>query len=322
MKKLENLKWSPKWVSHLGCIKGCLDYLGMEMTDAWLYGGTGHAFILNIHETVCASGPTAWKTMMLFDGGQNLGYEFEGVLAWKHEPIDFSQFQEQAWEFARKTIDEGLPLYGWELDTPEFYVIYGYDQTGYYYSGPGANGGQKPKAWKELGDTNIGLIEVYSIQPGEPQNDVITVRSALERALKHARNPKCWIYDHYASGLKGYDLWIKAMESEKANRFGMGYNAAVWRECRELAVEFLGEARTRLRGRASALFDEGTEHYQVVADRLGKVSESYPWAPEDGDRTIPFDKQCQETVEWLKEARKAEEAGLGALEKIVTVLGE
>ena len=65
MKKLENLKWSPKWVSHLGCVKGCLDYLGIDMTDAWLYGASGHAFIRNISEDSCPSGPTAWKTMML-----------------------------------------------------------------------------------------------------------------------------------------------------------------------------------------------------------------------------------------------------------------
>lgn len=33
MKKLDNLKWVPRWVSHLGCIKGCLDYLGLDVTS-------------------------------------------------------------------------------------------------------------------------------------------------------------------------------------------------------------------------------------------------------------------------------------------------
>ena len=42
MKALENCRWTPRWVSHLGCIKGCLDFLGIEISDAWLYGGTGH----------------------------------------------------------------------------------------------------------------------------------------------------------------------------------------------------------------------------------------------------------------------------------------
>ena len=47
-KKIENLRWRPKWVSHMGCLKGCLDYLGLKVSDAWLYGATGHAFIINM----------------------------------------------------------------------------------------------------------------------------------------------------------------------------------------------------------------------------------------------------------------------------------
>ena len=39
VKMLEGLKWSPKWVSHLGCIKGCLEYLKIDLSDTWLYGG-------------------------------------------------------------------------------------------------------------------------------------------------------------------------------------------------------------------------------------------------------------------------------------------
>ncbi|MBN2240795.1 MAG: helix-turn-helix transcriptional regulator [Dehalococcoidales bacterium] len=46
--RLENLRWVPKNTTHLGCIKGCLNYLDMDVTNAWLFGATGHAFILNI----------------------------------------------------------------------------------------------------------------------------------------------------------------------------------------------------------------------------------------------------------------------------------
>ncbi len=51
MKKLENLRWKNRWTSHLGCIKGCLDYLNLDVTDAWLFGATGHAFIINVADT-------------------------------------------------------------------------------------------------------------------------------------------------------------------------------------------------------------------------------------------------------------------------------
>ncbi len=47
-KKLENLRWRPRYTSHLGCIKGCLNYLNLDVSDAWLFGATGHAFVINI----------------------------------------------------------------------------------------------------------------------------------------------------------------------------------------------------------------------------------------------------------------------------------
>lgn len=315
MKKLENLKWSPKWVSHLGCVKGCLDYLGIEMTDAWLYGGTGHAFVINIGEDNCPSGPTAWRTMMLFDGGINLGYKFDMVFGWKGDK-NLSKLQADAWEFTKNCIKEGIPVYGWEIDIPEFYVVYGYDEVGYYYSGPGADEGAGPKPWGELGDTGIGLVEVYSIKPGNPKPDAEIVRLAFANVLKHASNPEDWILENYGSGLKGFDNWINGLVSGKAGRFGMGYNTAVWYECRRFGVDFLKEAKERLDGDTESLFDDAIKQYQVVADRLGKVAGSYPFNPAAGQDKIPVDDQCQQAIGWLKEAREAEAAGLELLKKI------
>lgn len=51
-KKLDNLKWRPRWISHLGSIKRCLEYLNLDVSDGWLYDSTGHAFIINIHDVV------------------------------------------------------------------------------------------------------------------------------------------------------------------------------------------------------------------------------------------------------------------------------
>jgi len=48
-KTLEALGYRPRWISHMGCLKGCLEYMGNDMSDGWLYGGTGHAFLFNIH---------------------------------------------------------------------------------------------------------------------------------------------------------------------------------------------------------------------------------------------------------------------------------
>ena len=325
MVELQNLKWSPKWVSHLGCIKGCIDYLGLDISDAWLYGATGHAFVLNVHTELCPSGPTAWKTEKLFVLGPNAGYKIDGVFGFKGRP-DFPDVQNKAWEHAKHALDQGFPCYGWELEIPEFYVVYGYDKggeapAGYYYRGPGCEEGKGPKPWQELGDTGIGVLELYSIRPGQPAGETTTVKQALTFALQHAANPQEGISDDYRAGLEGYDNWIAALAEGKASDMGTRYNSGVWLECRKYAVGFLQEAQARLAGRADALFAEALDAYRIVAEGLGQVAELYPWSHDADDAdTLPVDDKSRAAVEALQAARAAEAAGLEALDKIVQAL--
>jgi len=311
--KLENLSWKPAWVSHLGCIKGCLDYLKVDISDAWLFGGTGHAFIINIHEVICPSGPTAWNTEMLFKLGKNLGYRINGVCALKSNH-DFVEKRKFAWEHTKRALDKGLPCYGWELDIPEYYVVYGYDDTGYYFSGPGCDSGKGPKPWQELGESKIGVLEMFWVKPGQAADDIKTVKEAFELVLEHSRNPSKWIFPKYKSGLAGYDNWIHALENGDANGFGMAYNAAVWSECRTHAVQFLKEVKPRINGQLSSLFDEALSHYETVARKLKNVSETFPFPPK-GDEVEDSDR-CNKGLKDLRAAQQAEKLGLETLEKI------
>ena len=70
--QLKGLTGFPRWVSHLSCIRSGTDYLGLDLDWAWLYGCTGHAFILNVEQTACPSGPTAWNTEILFHAAPHL----------------------------------------------------------------------------------------------------------------------------------------------------------------------------------------------------------------------------------------------------------
>ncbi len=323
-KKIENLRWKPMWVSHLGCIKGCLDYLGLEVSDAWLFGATGHAFIINMHEVVCPSGPTAWNTEMLFNLGHNIGYTVDGVFGFKSDS-DFVEKQKLAWEKTKCAIDEGLPCYGWELDIPEFYVVYGYDDAGegagYYFSGPLCDSGKGPKPWKDLGDSQIGVLEMYTVKPGQTTDDVRTIKEAFEFVLEHSKSPEKWIYPKYKAGLAGFDTWIQALEDGKAIGFGMAYNAAVWSECRGFAVKFLKEAK-EWTGTLVSLFDEALKHYEVVAKNLNKISEMFPFPPPGWKVTTSETDEIKDitrietALKYLRDARNAEESGLKALEKI------
>jgi hypothetical protein len=319
MKKLENLKWVPRWVSHLGCIKGCLDYLELDVSDAWLYGATGHAFIINMHQEVCPSGPTAWQTMQLSDLGKNVGYVIDGVVGFKTED-GFSDVQKRAWQHVKDAIDRGWPCYGWELEMAEFYVINGYDDVGYYYAGPGCDEGKGPKPWQALGDTEIGVVEMYSLRPGQAATDTATVKEAFSFVLEHATNPQKWIFPGYKAGPQGFEVWIRALQDGKAADFGMRYNAAVWAECRQHAVAFLQEAHERVNGRTRPLFEQAIGHYQVVSQRLEQLSEAYPFSPAATMAPVPVDDRCLSAVAALKDARAAEAAGLETLARIASKL--
>ncbi len=317
-KMIDNLRWKPMWVSHLGCVKGCLDYLGLDVSIAWLFGATGHAFILNVHEVVCPSGPTAWNTEMIKKLGGNIGYSTEMIMAWKSDN-DFKEKRKIAWEKTRMALDEGLPCYGWELDIPEFYVVYGYDDVGYYFSGAMCDSGKGPKAWDELGSSQIGLVEMYIIKPSTPSDDKRMVKDALDFALEHSKNPRKWMYPMYKAGLDGYDLWIKALELGKADGMGMAFNSAVWSECRNFAVKFLEEAKERINNNLVSLFNDAIKNYEIVAQNLNKVAETFPFFGRTPEH-IKDQTRLETAIECLKAARSAEESGLKVLEQIALKL--
>ncbi|MGC9347389.1 MAG: hypothetical protein ACP5JG_04545, partial [Anaerolineae bacterium] len=178
-----------------------------------------------------------------------------------------------------------------------------------------------PKPWQELGDTGIGVLELYSVWPGEFADDATTVKEALTFALEIAGNPEDVIFEDYRAGVEGFDNWIRALQEGKASDMGTRYNAGVWLECRRYAVGFLAEAKERLAGQAEGAFDEALAHYGVVAEKLGKVAEAYPWDDEASDEdTLPVDAKSRAAVGDLQAARQAEAAGLQALEKIVQAL--
>ncbi len=224
----------------------------------------------------CPSGPTAWNTSRFYELGSNLGFRIEGVFAEKRQP-DFADKQAAAWELATKTLDQDLPLVGWELAIPEFYVVEGYDAVGYFYNGPGAENQPQPKPWKELGLSQIGMLELFSIHPTQASADRKVILEALEFAAAFNAGSSEWVLNDYRAGLDAYQVWISAVESGEAELMGHAYNAAVWGECRHNAVEFLQESRKRLGGAADQPLAAAIRSYGEVAGQLKQVSEIYPF---------------------------------------------
>ncbi len=314
-KKLEHLNWKPMWASHVGCVKGCLDFLGHKHSAAWVSGGTGHAFVLNVSADLCPSGPTTWDPARFLELIENLGGKIERVRGLATDD-DFHKTQIKAMELVKLAINAGYPCYGWELYYPEYYVVYGYDKTHYYFKGPGFNDNPEPKRWMELGLSDIGVLEMYAMKPREVANDVSIVRNALGFAVEYTRTDR-WVFA--GAGRKGYDNWITALAADEPHSLGTAYNAAVWHECRHLAVEFLKEARERLSDDLVVLFAEAIKCYEVIRDNLKKVTEQFPFEARKPEH-VRDPQRKKEAIAALKKARDAEESGLKSLQKIVDAL--
>ncbi len=317
MKRLSNLAWTPTWTSIIGCIHGSLKFLDIAPSLGWLFGGTGHGFIINMsRDGSCPSGPTAWNTSRFYELGVNIGYQMNGLFADKRQP-GFKDKQIEVWEIAKTSIDQYLPVIGWELAIPEWYIIDGYDDVGYYYNGPGADQGPRPKPWRKLGKTDIGMAEVYSIKPVQPADDKQTIKEALSFALAFNQGAKKWVLPEYLAGQGAYQVWIDAVSSGKAMLMGHAYNAAVWGECRENALVFLQEAKDRIPGVVDKAFDGAIQSYSEVAKHLKDVTELYPFFENTREEPIGNNPKSQKAAEHLQAARNAEAEGDDFLKEIL-----
>ncbi|MCJ7736464.1 MAG: hypothetical protein MUQ10_03990, partial [Anaerolineae bacterium] len=254
MKELEGLRIRQRSVERLGCIKGCLEYLGSEVSFPWLYGGTGHAFIISLDPGVDVSSPDSWNHQPQFGLGPNLGYAVDGFQVLKEEAGGaFPEKQREAWDFVRGNIDRGVPCFGFELQKyyGGYWVIYGYDEAGagpagadaagadaagadaggYYYSGWSEGG---PLPWNQLGELFVPVLEVRSVQLCSAALDAKTVQDGLTFALKHAQNAPEWIDPQARSGPAAWAYWAEALEAGEAKRDHHTYNLQLWLECREM----------------------------------------------------------------------------------------
>ena len=326
-KTLAALKPKPMWMTHMGCLIGCADYLKVDASSAWVYGGSGYAFALNVHEAICPSGPTAWPAEKCEALAANVGIKTERLQAPKSRE-DVGALRETIWQKTREAIDAGRPCFGWEMGIPEWYVIHGYDADGnYLYRDFGDKTGKRH--YTKLGDTGIGWLCLVIATTGEAADDRTTVREACRFAVEHGAGKHSKELWH--TGISGYDTWIAALEDEekctgdKVIGFGCAYNAQCWSECRRNAAAFLEEARKRLGedGKLAALLHQAIRHYTVVRDNLNAVGKTFPFDVADQEgmkaRIRKADRRAK-AVTALKSARDAEAAGLKVLAKIADVL--
>jgi hypothetical protein len=323
MKMLEGIEWTPRYNEHMSCTKACLDYLGIDVSMPWLYGGTGNAFVININDTVNVDAAQAWDIDVLFDLAPNLGYTVERLyvpheIALEMADAVWREKQREAWDFVCNRVDQGLPSYAWELSpVPNYYAIRGYDDGAYLYAGwPNGKTGRCP--WDKLGSFDVKQLAVNCVHPAEPAPDGKVVKDALTVVAARAERSDGWsIGTRYVTGLPAYEMWAEALEKGRAKRDGGAYVTIVWREAREMAVEFLKEAKMRLPGVSDVAFDDAIAHYTTVRDKLYALSEVLS---ERDDSDWGSTVSSPEGAQLVREAGVAERRGVVALSQVAEAL--
>jgi hypothetical protein len=299
--KLENLRQPPFNTCLVGVVKGALDYFGSDMTAAATFGGSGHAFLINIHEQLCPSGPYCWKYGEFYPLVRNLGLEMV-ELGFCHNgstPTERADLERKV----RDHLDQGHPCGMGNMDNQ---LIYGYDDNRLLATQPWSTCVDTTPSsltfdtWAEFGKEIHATFWAFKKVPAADETKVI--QDSLRYAVDLFQNPGNHSLEHYATGPTAYDNWVKALEAGHGASHGSWWNATVWSECRAMAgkwFEELGERHGNVAAQARGLGSA----YREIATRLEKVSNK--------------EMDAAAKVGIVREAKALEQEAIGNVEQLL-----
>ena len=300
-KMIPNLKMYPFNTTLMGVLKGVFDYFRIPVSDPWLFGGSGHAFVINIHEELCPSGPYVWNYKTFFELVRKLGVEMKdlGFFHPKSAPDEIKEIE----EVLRRNIDENVPC---SLLNLENQLVSGYNDTQFIVQQPWAKVDFPPKTltfqtWEELGKEFH--ISFFSFAQTEATDERTIIRDSLSYAVDLAKNPSRYRSEHYYIGLEAYDTWVKAVEAGHGPSHGNWWNGTVWWECREMASKYFSEIASRVQGEVSERAMDLSKRYGGVATFLDKAR----------NKELANEKK----IKVILEAKKAEEACVNEIEEFL-----
>ena len=270
--KLESLSQGRLNTTMMGVVKAVLDFYHIESTEAWAFGGSGHAFLVNVHDEICPSGPYCWK----YDGFQrllrNLGLEMTdlGFFDKSSKPEERARVEQKL----KQSLDSGNPC---SLTNMENQVISGYDDKAFFTAQPWGDccNGFPPATltfgkWPEFKDEIH--VNFFTFRKLAPADDRTTVRDSLRYALDLFRHPEKHSFERYAIGLNAYDNWTRGVATGHGSSHGNWWNATVWSECRAMASSYFAEVGRKF-GTVAGQAQELNTAYREIADLLSKVSD-------------------------------------------------
>lgn len=267
--RIENLAVPPFNTTMMGVLKGVVDFHGIEASPATVFGGSGHAFLINIHEQLCPSGPYCWRRDLADPLIRNLGLEMADLGF--YSPQNSAEDRAAVEKTLRDALDEGLPC---SLCNMEHQIITGCDDDGLFTTQPWPKMDFPPArlsfgSWKEFGDEfHVNFFVLRRLDPCDRKTAVL---DSLDYAVDLHANPAEHCLERYGIGPRAYENWAGAVE-EYGTSHGNWWNATVWSECRQMAAEYFGEIGSEF-GHLAGPASELSEAYAAISESLGRLSD-------------------------------------------------
>jgi hypothetical protein len=264
--KLENIKMPGFNTSLMGVIKGVLDFYQITMSDAKAFGGSGHAFLINVHENICPSGPYCWNRDGFVKLVKNLGLEMInlGFISAKGSADERRKLEQAVMGY----LDKGVPC---SVENMDNQIIYGYENDKLIMVQP----------WECVKDiTPLTLTfgkeihaNFYAFKKTDKKDDTAIIKESLEYAVDLFENPQKYAWEKYQIGLAAYDNWAQGVEKGHGSEHGNWWNGMVWSECRSMASAYLAEIAQDLTGASSEAAKNLSKMYKNISGNLTQISD-------------------------------------------------
>lgn len=268
--KLANIKQPPLNTTMMGVVKAVSDYYKLGLSEPMVYGLSGHAFLINIHEQLCTSGPYVWKREEMNPQFANMGLKVTdlGFFSQKNSKEERAEVEKKL----RSALDKKIPC---SLINMENQLIDGYDEKGFDTAQPWAPKVKFPPArlsfgsWKELGKEIH--MNFYTFEKTKPVDQKAAIIASLDYAIDLHKNSEEHSNKAFGIGPRAYDNWIEAVPKHGASH-GNWWNGTVWSECRQMASKYFAEIGKEHK-KVVDTCDDLEKAYLKISENLKKISD-------------------------------------------------
>jgi AraC-like DNA-binding protein len=273
--ELANLKQSRLNTTLMSCVKGASDYFELDWSMPELFGFSGHAFMINIHDDLCPSGPYVWKKDEFFLALRDMGIRRVATIS-----VAKGEGREalaKAEARIRAHLDAGKVCI---MDFLEHQLVAGYDPKGLVCLQPwnGESGVELPAL--SFGDWGEALERMDNIwftlldKEDEKAERAGLLSSTLVSALRMRSSPESLAMPGYRVGDGAWESWISGVDRGLGSSHGHWWNGMVWGECRSMAADFFAALEPGSGGaKAAGLCRELSSTYRECAARLDAAKE-------------------------------------------------